>query len=204
MRHVDAPAADPGVSLFDMTLRAELGGHDLELALEYATTLWTSGSAERFVRSLTNLLRAGLAAPDRSLREVPILDDEERDTIVRRWNETAGDLPPVTVDRLVDPTFEPWVDRDAVVCGPHRLAHGELWDRAGRLAAHLRERGVGPEVLVGVHAERSVDTVVAILGVLRAGGATCRSIPCRRRRAGPGSWPAATSPSSWAPRRARR
>ncbi|MDH6538081.1 non-ribosomal peptide synthetase [Streptomyces sp. SPB4] len=59
----------------------------------------------------------------------------------------------------------------AVTQADRTLSYGELHDRATRLAAHLRDRGVGPDVVVGLHVERSIDMIVAVLGILRAGGA---------------------------------
>jgi len=90
---------------------------------------------------------------------------------LRQWNDTHADFPKVGTHEL----FERQVDRDpeavAVVFGERRLTYRELNERANRVAHHLRGRGVGPNVLVGVCLERSPDMVVALLAVWKAGGA---------------------------------
>ncbi len=91
--------------------------------------------------------------------------------LLRRNNETRADFPLVCAHEL----FEQQVARDpaaiALVFGQRQVAYGELNDRANRLAHHLRRRGVGPDVLVGVCLERSPEMVVALLAVWKAGGA---------------------------------
>lgn len=90
---------------------------------------------------------------------------------LQRWNDTAADFPQVCAHEL----FELQVDRNpeavAVACGQAQLSYRELNEQANRVAHHLRRRGVGPNVLVGVCLERSPQMVVALLGAWKAGGA---------------------------------
>ena len=127
----------------------------------------------------------GIAAdPGRRLSALPLLTDAERGRLLVEWNATASVYPR---DALVHELFEAQADQTpgavAVVYGDERLTYRELDRRANRLAHHLRELGVGPEVRVGVALERSVDLVVALLAVLKAGGAYLPldpSYPARR------------------------
>lgn len=100
------------------------------------------------------------------------LSSLERQQLLVEWNATAAPYPR---DRCVHELFEAQVARTpeaiAVVCGEEQLTYHQLNARANQVAHHLQELNVGPEVLVGICAERSLDMVVGILGILKAGGA---------------------------------
>lgn len=94
-----------------------------------------------------------------------------RRTLVE-WNETRTDYPrDQCIDELVAVQAARTPDADAVTDGAARLSYRELDRRANRLAHYLRGRGVAPEVVVGICLERSLEMVVGMLGVLKAGGA---------------------------------
>jgi non-ribosomal peptide synthetase component F len=101
-----------------------------------------------------------------------MLSPPETRQVLREWNDTATELPPhATLASLVEAQVERTPEAVAVVLGEVALSYRELNARANRLAHHLVELGVGPDVPVGVCLARSVDTVVAFLGILKAGGA---------------------------------
>jgi amino acid adenylation domain-containing protein len=106
------------------------------------------------------------------LETEPFLDDAERHKVLVEWNDTARDFPH---DKCFQELFEEQVkrtpDAEAVVFGEQALSYRELNRRANRLAHHLRSLGVGPETLVGISVERSIEMVVGLLGILKAGGA---------------------------------
>ncbi|MFB7658173.1 amino acid adenylation domain-containing protein, partial [Streptomyces sp. NPDC056128] len=120
------------------------------------------------IDNLTDELEGGSDTP---LRVVEVLAPSVRERVLAEWNDTDRVVPEETVVDL----FERQVARDpgavAVVCGDVELSYGELDERASRLAGVLRGRGVGLESVVGVLLERSVDVVVALLAVWKAGGA---------------------------------
>src|ERR1700719_2588006 len=91
--------------------------------------------------------------------------------ILREWNATAHPVATATLPALFAAQAASTPDAAAVVYEDQRLTYGELNARANRLAHHLRGLGVGPEVLVGVCLERSLELVVGLLGILKAGGA---------------------------------
>jgi amino acid adenylation domain-containing protein len=103
---------------------------------------------------------------------LPLIDREERDTLVVEWNQTEME---VEEGVCVHQMFEAWVDRDpdrmAVVAEDGSITYGELEARANRLAHRLLELGVGREDLIGVSLPRTTDMVVAVMGILKAGGA---------------------------------
>src|SRR4029453_10656490 len=102
---------------------------------------------------------------------LPLLTKTERQQLVE-WNDTKTDYPQ---DRCIHQLFEAQVERTpdavAVVCEGQQLTYQELNRRTNQLAHHLRELGVGPEVMVAICMERSLETVIGLLGILKAGGA---------------------------------
>ncbi|MCZ4511048.1 amino acid adenylation domain-containing protein [Streptomyces sp. ActVer] len=138
--------------------------------LEYATELFDRTTAESIADRYVRVLRQMVADSAGRLGAVDVLTDAERDRLVR-LNETAAPVPGSTLPELVTAHAMRTPDATAVVAGRTELSYRELNARADRLAVVLRERGVGPDVLVAVALPRSADLVVAQLGVLKAGGA---------------------------------
>ncbi|MEU9045080.1 MULTISPECIES: amino acid adenylation domain-containing protein, partial [unclassified Kitasatospora] len=116
---------------------------------------------------------AALAAADGTLplREVELLDATERQQVLTEWNDTAVEPPSATLPALLEAQAARTPEAVALVCGERELSYRELNTRANRLAHLLIRRGVGPESLVAVCLERSPELVVALLAVLKAGGA---------------------------------
>ncbi|MGC5562292.1 amino acid adenylation domain-containing protein [Streptomyces sp. FR-108] len=138
--------------------------------LEYATELFDHGTAVGFADRFVRVLRQVAADPGIRLGQVDLLSDAERE-LLAGVNRTAEPVRGATVPQLVADQVARTPDAPAVVAGRTVLSYRELDDRAGRLAARLRDRGVGPEVLVAVALPRTADLVVTLLGVLKAGGA---------------------------------
>ncbi|MFF4764748.1 amino acid adenylation domain-containing protein, partial [Streptomyces sp. NPDC001292] len=134
-----------------------------------AADLFDADTAERIAERLTRLLALLAADPDLRLGGVDVLSREERQRVLVEWNDTAVEMPAVSVVEL----FEGWAERTpdavAVRCGADAVSYGELDARANRLARYLVGRGVGPESVVGLCLPRGVDLVAALLGVWKAG-----------------------------------
>ena len=139
--------------------------------VEYATDLFDRATIEALAARLVRLLEAVVGDPERAIGRLDILSADERDTLLRAWNDTARPLPPATVPELFGAQVARSPAATALVCGDACLTYAELEERANRLAHHLRGRGVGPEVVVGLCLERSFDMVIALLAILKAGGA---------------------------------
>ena len=143
----------------------------IEGALDYAADLFERATVESLAARLIRLFEAAVADPDRAIGRLDILDAAERHTILRDWNDTARPIPAATLPQLFEAQVAQSPDAIAVVFEEQRLTYGELDARANQLAHHLRELGVGPEVVVGLCVERSLEMVVGLLGILKAGGA---------------------------------
>ncbi|HEV3050315.1 MAG TPA: amino acid adenylation domain-containing protein, partial [Longimicrobium sp.] len=122
--------------------------------------------------ALAGLVEALEEAPKSPLRNIEVLPQAERRQVLQAWNQTAAEVP---ANRCIHELFEAQAARTpdavAVVFEDASLTYAQLNARANRLAHHLRSRGVGPEVRVGVLMERSLEMVVSLLAVLKAGGA---------------------------------
>jgi amino acid adenylation domain-containing protein len=127
---------------------------------------------EAFLRHLAQLLAGALERPEAPLEELDPLSPAERQQIVAGFNRTATAYPAdATLPALFDAQAAATPDAPAVLFEDEELSYRELARRANRLAHHLRALGVGPEVVVGVFLERSAEMVVALLAIVKAGGA---------------------------------
>ncbi|XXV18932.1 amino acid adenylation domain-containing protein [Sorangium sp. So ce1182] len=166
---VERPAA---TARFDLSLTLEEGDAGITGSLVYATALFERATVERIVAHWTTLLEAMAAGDDRRVAELPVLSEAQRRQILVEWNDTAGDYPRARcLHELFEDQARRTPDATALVAGDQSLSFAELDARASRLARSLRARGVGPDVLVAVCAERGIAMVVGFLGVLKAGGA---------------------------------
>ncbi|MEO8897530.1 MAG: amino acid adenylation domain-containing protein [Candidatus Dormibacter sp.] len=162
-----------GTAKLDLTMEldARPEGH-IDGRLIYNTDLFEPATARRIIRHWLRLLEGIVEAPERSVSELPLLTEAELQRHVVEWNATAAAYPDgCGVYELVANQVRRTPDAEAVTDGRTSLTFAELDDQAGRLAHRLSELGVGPDVLVGICMERSIDQVVALLAVLRAGGA---------------------------------
>ncbi|CAH1206501.1 Gramicidin S synthase 2 [Paenibacillus plantiphilus] len=165
-------AAGNGVAKFDLTLTAEEGAAGLYFTLDYSTALYEQKTMERLAGHFSRLLEQLAANPNMKLADIELLDEAEKTQLLERFNDTGASYPS---DRTIHSLFEEQVrktpDHVAVIHEEDRLTYAELNARANRLAHTLREQGVGPDEIVGLMLERSVDMIVGILGILKAGGA---------------------------------
>ncbi|HEV2734556.1 MAG TPA: amino acid adenylation domain-containing protein, partial [Longimicrobiaceae bacterium] len=122
-------------------------------------------------RALEGLVEALEAAPGRAVGSVDVLPEAARRQLLEEWNRTAAEYPRSCAHELFQAQAGRTPDAVALVSGTDSLTYRELNARANRLAHSLVERGVGPDVRVGLCATRSPEMVVGLLGVLKAGGA---------------------------------
>jgi amino acid adenylation domain-containing protein len=167
-----------GTAKFDLTLTLEEhgggsgGGGHLRGGVEYATDLFDATTIQRFADRYLRLLAAATADPGRRLSALPLLAAAERQQLVAEWNDTRAAWPrDLCIHHLVARQAELRPERVALVHGLETLTYMELGRRAASLARRLRGLGVGPDVAVGLCAERSLEMVIGMLAILEAGGA---------------------------------
>ncbi|MEE1781631.1 AMP-binding protein, partial [Streptomyces sp. SP17BM10] len=138
--------------------------------LEFASDLFDRSTAEVLVQRFVRVLAGMAMEPDVRVGALEVLADSEREQL----GEWAGVVVPVAdpepVHRLFERQARMTPEARALVCGGRELSFGELNAWANRVARELVARGVGPEVRVAVLLPRSVESVVALLAVLKAGG----------------------------------
>ncbi|MGD2116052.1 MAG: amino acid adenylation domain-containing protein, partial [Acidobacteriota bacterium] len=156
----------------DLSLYMTDAGERFTGFFEYNVDLFDRSTIERMTEHLRRLLEGAVATPDARISALPLLTADERSMLVEDWNATARELPEgATIHGLFFDRAAADPGREAVTFGDETLTYGELAGRARALAAHLHDLGAGPGTLVGVFLERSIDMLVAVLGVLESGAA---------------------------------
>jgi len=140
--------------------------------LTVAADLFDQATAGRIAGRLLRVLQGMVDAPRTRISDLDVVDAAERRQVVDEWNDTGLAVPEATVPELFEAQAARTPDAVAIVYDGTELTYGELDVRADRLARRLAaEHGVGPESVVAVLMERSAELIVAILAVLKAGGA---------------------------------
>ncbi|MGF6109832.1 non-ribosomal peptide synthase/polyketide synthase [Pseudomonas frederiksbergensis] len=157
---------------FDLTLDTYEKAGKLHAALTYANDLFDADTIARMARHWTRLLQAMVGDVTQRIGELPLLDASEHQTLVHDWNHTAQRYPTEQcIHQLIEAQASLTPDNVALVFGDVTLSYGQLDAKANQLAQLLREQGVGPDVLVGIAVERSIEMVVGLLAILKAAGA---------------------------------
>ena len=163
---------DRGVTPFDLTLDLEPGDEGVRGHVYYNTCLFEHATIERLARHFERLLVHVIVAPDEKVAAIPLLTPAERQQLLVEWNATERAYPRETsLAELVEAQVERTPDAVAIVCGEQSLTYRDLNARANQLACELRKRGAGPDQLVGLCVERSVEMIVALLAIVKAGAA---------------------------------
>lgn len=147
-------------------------GEELLLRLAYDGRRFDDDAISRMLGGLATLLKAIAENPNQRLGSLPLLDDEESRRLLVEWNATeAGYSADACIHHLFELQAEQTPATTAVVFNGESLSYGQLNERANQLARRLRGLGVGPDVLVAVCMNRSLDMIVSLLATLKAGGA---------------------------------
>ncbi|MFI6323037.1 amino acid adenylation domain-containing protein [Nonomuraea sp. NPDC050556] len=156
----------------DLTVELQRLNGSSVLRFDYATGVFSSAAIEELAAALLAVLSAASSDPSVRLSTLPTLSPSEAFEVLHAWNATSRPLPPVpTIPAVFADVVAERFGEVAVVDGAVSLTYGELDRRSDALAAVLRERGVSAESPVGVCLERSADLIVALLAVVKAGGA---------------------------------
>jgi amino acid adenylation domain-containing protein len=163
---------DNGTAKFDLALSMEQGEDCLGGYLNYNTGLFQHDTIARMLGHFQMLLEGIVENPDRHISELTLLTESEREQLLVDWSCTAMRPKPYrSISQLFEVQAAIVPNRTAVILDEERLTYEALNRRANRLANHLRSLGVGPEDIIGLYLERSVEAIIAMLGVLKAGGA---------------------------------
>jgi amino acid adenylation domain-containing protein len=150
---------------------AGYGDPEILLKLEYDSRRFGRPAIERMLGHLRTVLEGMAAHPEGRVADVPLVTEAERRQLLVEWNDTKREYPQLCVHQLFEEQVERTPDNVALVFENQRLTYRELNARANQLAHELRKHGAGPDQLVGMCIERSVDMIAALLAIIKAGAA---------------------------------
>jgi amino acid adenylation domain-containing protein len=143
----------------------------VQLNCQYNPKLFKVETIRRRLSEFENLLAALTQTADRSISNLSLLNAKEENQLLVEWNQTQTNYPQTCIHQLFEQQVELNSDAIALVLEREQLTYHELNQRANQLAHYLIKLGIKPEDLVGIAIERSLETIVSILGILKAGGA---------------------------------
>jgi amino acid adenylation domain-containing protein len=168
---VEPMTIETGAAVSDLTILMD-NGVQLRGSFEYNIDIFEEGTAQLMLSQLQHLLEEIVTDPDQRILFLPLISDKENKRLQAQWNDTFASFPE---DKCLHHLFEEQArttpDRSAVVWGEEYLTYQELDLRANQLAHKLRQAGIKPDTIAGIFLERSPEMVVAVLAVLKAGGA---------------------------------
>jgi amino acid adenylation domain-containing protein len=169
---VESLMASADTCKFDLFFFVTDTGNEIWLELEYNTDLFDHDRISRLLGHYQTVLEAVVADPCTTVGEIPLLTTDEYKQVVFDWNHTQADFPEEQcVDQLIEKQIGRVPDKIAVSCGEERLTYRQLGDRINQLAGYLQQSGVKRNDLVAICVERSVDMIIGLLGIMRAGAA---------------------------------
>lgn len=156
---------------FDLTLFARDHGTEIFGTLEHNVDLFTSETIERMAGHLLTLLSGIVANPDQPISGLPLLTRHERYQMLEEWNATEAACPQLCAHQIFEAQVHHAPNRTALIFENQELTYAQLNARANQLAHYLSSLGARPGKFVGIFMERSVEMIVAVLGVLKSGAA---------------------------------
>ncbi len=169
---VESLALEQRIAQFDLALLMAETADGLAGTLQYNADLFDAATIARMAGHFETLLAAIATDPALPVSRLPVITQVERHQLLVEWNDSLTEYPR---ESCFHELFEAQAARTpaaiAVVCEGQQISYGELNERANQLAHHLRSLGVGPDVLVALCMERSLEVIVGIVGILKAGGA---------------------------------
>ena len=157
---------------FDLALNAVERNGGIHLKLIYNTDLFEAATVRRMLGHFKMLLEDIVENPNQRLSSLSLLAEDERHQLLVAWNETQRDFPKdLCIHELFEAQIEGTPEAVAVIFEDEQLTYRQLNLRANQLAHYLKKHGIGPETVVGICVERSLEMVVGLLAILKAGGA---------------------------------
>ncbi|NOQ25537.1 MAG: amino acid adenylation domain-containing protein, partial [Bacteroidales bacterium] len=162
---------DIGISKFDLTLTAVDYGEQLMLSFEYCTQLFKAETIDRFILYFKKIVSQLARTSEIKISEIDIITEAEKHQLLYEFNNTEADYPK---DKTIHQLFEEQVERSsesiALVFNDQVLTYKELNLRSNQLAQLLLLKGLKTEDIVGIFVDRSIEMIIGILGILKAGG----------------------------------
>jgi len=167
---IERLAIDNGTAKYDLAVLLWEEADQLRGEVEYSTALFDAATVDGMIEALGTLLDAAVQEPDRPVSRLPLVSASLRQRIVSDASDSETHEPLQGLHELFEGQAAATPERIALVCGTRRLSYGELNGEAERVAALLQSRGLRPGEPATVCLPRSAESVIAVLGVLKAGG----------------------------------
>ncbi|MGA9770371.1 MAG: amino acid adenylation domain-containing protein [Blastocatellia bacterium] len=163
---------DSGTAKFDLTLFMIEGRDSLAQMLEYSTDLFDAGTIKRLLSQLETLLETVVENADLKLSDLPLLTPDPLHQQLIEWNDTEIDFSgQLNIVERFETQVKLTPDRTALVFGGDHITYRELNQKANKLAHWFNHQGIGPDTLVAIALERSIDMMIGVLATFKAGGA---------------------------------
>jgi len=169
MRNIEL---DRGASQLDIWLY--LWGHDNTLSgtFEYDSELFDEQTIQGMVNHYVIILKSLVDNLDQHIDQIPLMSEKEKNRVLESWNKTTASYPrDKTVVDLFDVQAREFPDKSAVIFGDNKLSYSELNAQSNYLASYLQEQDIGNDSIVGIYLRRSIDMVISVLAIMKAGGA---------------------------------
>jgi amino acid adenylation domain-containing protein len=158
--------------VFDISINIIDNDRELRLDCDFSTDLFDSATLQRWLGHFRTLMTAAVAEPQTTVGDLPLLSEQERHQILGDWNENGLAFPTrAGLHTFFEEQAALQPEATAVVAAGHRLTYRQLDQRANQLSQLLRRNGADRDVPVGLYVNRSIDLVVAMLAILKSGGA---------------------------------
>ena len=161
---------DNGETKYDLALAMREQDNGLEMVIGYNAELFESSTIARMMGHFQTLLESIVANPEQKIAVLPMLTTPEKQQILSEWNNNNVPIPELCIHQLFESQVAQTPEAIAVIAMDEKLTYRELNSRANQLANYLQSQGVGTETMVAICVERSADMLIAMLGVLKAGG----------------------------------
>ncbi|MCH9699428.1 MAG: AMP-binding protein, partial [Gammaproteobacteria bacterium] len=156
---------------FDLSLELMQAGNELIGSLKYNTDVLDADDTQRLVDYYLNIVVGLNEYKDQRAVDVPLLNQQQHQQLIHTWNQTDYHHPPALIPELLSRQAHQTPDAVAVVSGDHQLSYRDLEQRSNQLAHYLHQHGAGREDLVAVCMERSLELVISLHAILKAGAA---------------------------------
>ncbi|MBJ7961307.1 amino acid adenylation domain-containing protein [Bacillus cereus group sp. N28] len=144
----------------------------LQVHIDYRKELFSKEEINRFFKTMLAVIENTFKNPKQKVSEIEIISEEDKRKSLVEFNNPKLDFPPqVTIHELFEQQAMIYPNSIAVTYEKGKVTYRELNENANQLAHYLQKKGVGPDTLVGLCVERSLEMIVGILGILKAGGA---------------------------------
>jgi amino acid adenylation domain-containing protein/FkbM family methyltransferase len=158
--------------ILDLSVNVTERDQEIELRFCYSTDLFEHATIARVLGHFHTLLQSAIENSEQTVSQLPLLTAAEQRQILVEWNDTHRVLPQgYLLHQFIEAQAERTPDATALICGDEEVTYRDLNGRASQLANYLLRRGCGPELLVGIHSERTATMLVGILGILKSGSA---------------------------------